>query len=182
MLAVINDNVMSLFKTINPRRYRPFTINDYPNLLGQGIILCKGTFFLKMVGCTYTHCALYSYGTVYESTDPMGVISLPIEDFLANYLTNFNGIAYYRFADYVDIQSIFNKLKGKPYETDALEFIESKYQANTTEDGKSYFCSEFVAEVLQEAGLLPNIRLSNNYTPDDFVNIELVNNSLIRTI
>lgn len=66
------------------------------------------------------------------------------------------------------LKAVVNKYLNRPYETDTSELILSAFRANDRENLKSLFCSELVALVLQDLGLLPNEKLADNYVPADF--------------
>lgn len=63
------------------------------------------------------------------------------------------------------------EMKGRPYEEDEIELIKAAYDGplgRNTEDLRSLFCSELVAEAYQRMGLLSDAQPANEYTPKDF--------------
>lgn len=71
------------------------------------------------------------------------------------------------------LKAVVNKYLSLPYETETSELVLSAFGANTTENLKSLFCSELVALVLQDLGLLSANKLADNYVPADFSNERL---------
>lgn len=156
--------------------YRTYTVADLPPL-GDGLLLCRGSIVLRLLGCKYTHVAIVKDGYVYESIEIIGVTKVPIQEFLNEYLIGYNTVKYVKISQPFDetiLNTTFNKYASKPYETSGEEFIAAKFRLNKKEDKKSYFCSEFVAQMLQDMGLLSGSKLPNNYSPDDFVNLPLI--------
>ncbi len=66
------------------------------------------------------------------------------------------------------LKAVVNKYLNRPYETITSELVLSAFRANTSEDLRSLFCSELTALVLQDLGLLSNVKLADNYVPADF--------------
>jgi hypothetical protein len=129
-----------------------------------------------MFGINYTHSALYSNGVVYQATDGTGVCSLSLKDFMNEYIHHYNQIHFLRLNPSMDVGKLeryYSKVAGLPYETSGEEFAKAKEHLNTKENDKSFFCSEFVAMILQELGILSKGRLADNYTPDDMLSLEL---------
>ena len=63
------------------------------------------------------------------------------------------------------------EFKGRKYETSEIELIKAAYDGpfgRNTEDLRSLFCSELVAEAYQRMGLLSEEKPANEYTPADF--------------
>ena len=68
------------------------------------------------------------------------------------------------------LRKLRRELNGRPYEQDMAEIIKAAYDGpygKNTENLKSLFCSEFVAEMWQAAALL-GPKPSNEYIPEDF--------------
>jgi hypothetical protein len=154
--SIVECNLRKMLRKLMPNKFRRYSLEDIPELKGCGIILCQGTIFLRIFG-RYTHVALYCYHYVYESTDGVGVRRIPISEFLSEYVHSYNKFAIYRFRHDLninDLNRVYNHLRGKAYERNGLEFIKSRAHLNTEEDDTSFFCSEFVARVLQKMGLL----------------------------
>lgn len=68
--------------------------------------------------------------------------------------------------------SLRKKLKNRPYEKSKVELakslIDMGFLSENEEDLSSVFCSELVAEALQEMNVIPQTTPSNEYTPKDF--------------
>jgi len=162
---------------MRPKYYRRFEVSDFPDISKMsGILVCRGTIFLRLLGIHYTHSALYSNGTVYQATDGLGVCSLSFQDFVGEYVHHYNQIHFLRLNpsfNEVELDNCYRKLAGLPYETSGEEFVKAGERANKTESDQSFFCSEFVAKILQEMGILSKKRLPDNYTPDDMLHLEL---------
>jgi hypothetical protein len=82
-----------------------------------------------------------------------------------------------RIEIYKRMLQLRKELQGRPYEKNHLELLMSgvkftdeylSFLLNRQEDLSSIFCSELVAHVYQELGLIGKERYSNQYTPDDF--------------
>jgi hypothetical protein len=162
---------------LRPKYYRRFDISDFPDIREMsGILVCRGTIFLRLLGIHYTHSAIYSKGTVYQATDGTGVCSLSFQDFVGEYVHHYNQIHFLRLNpsfNETDLDNQYRKFAGLPYETSGEEFVKAGERANKTESNQSFFCSEFVAKMLQEMGILDKKRLADNYTPDDMTHLEL---------
>lgn len=82
-------------------------------------------------------------------------------------LNNFTSLEYHR-----GVLNSFRKAHHtKKYEQDKMELIKAAYDGPfglNEEDLSSFFCSELVAELYQELGILDEIVPSNEYTPADF--------------
>ena len=64
-----------------------------------------------------------------------------------------------------------NRVKGKPFNDSKYFMARAKERRNVQNDNLSYFCSQLVAESLQELGILSKPPLgfsSGNYSPSDF--------------
>ncbi len=64
-----------------------------------------------------------------------------------------------------------NRVKGKPFNDSKYFMARAKKRRNVQNESLSYFCSQLVAESLQELGILgkPPLNFSSgNYSPSDF--------------
>ena len=68
----------------------------------------------------------------------------------------------------IDIADFVHQYLATPYKEDKFDMVRAVYRYNTTFDPKSLFCSELVAFVLQQEGLMNTSVLPNNYIPVDF--------------
>lgn len=104
-------------------------------------------------------------------------------------LQNYNGtVAFrqlftyqYQKTEETLITPIVQKYIGRPYECDVSSLIEALSGSNKSADISSIFCSELVAEVLQESKFLSDAMPSNNYLPKHFsteVKLELLKGTL----
>ncbi len=180
--SITEKTLRNILRKAMPNRFRQYSTNDFPNLKGCGIVLCRGTVFLRPF-TKYTHVALFYYGKIYESTDGVGVHCTSVDQFLSEYLHIYNTIDVYRFERDIDIYRLkiyFNYLNGKPYEQNGIEFVKAGLHLNHVEDDTSFFCSEFVVRILQHLGLVSETILANNYRPGDIPHIELIGNRLIK--
>lgn len=66
------------------------------------------------------------------------------------------------------VSQLRHEFKGRPYEQNKIELILAALPGHIDEDLSSLFCSELIAEVLQEIILLSDGRPSNDYNPGDF--------------
>jgi hypothetical protein len=85
-------------------------------------------------------------------------------------LHGYNAVHGFEFIHNVDglkIIEAFSKYKGRPYERSGMEFLRAKLRGNKHANMSSVFCSELVATVLQDVGVLPLKPYANNYSPDD---------------
>ncbi len=76
------------------------------------------------------------------------------------------------------VGELVHNMIGKPYERDLFSLIEVINRASKKRDISSLFCSELVAEVMQELGYLKKDKLSDNYLPKDFsteMTLDLIN-------
>jgi len=158
--------------------FEEFHITDFEGIDGtSGLLFAKGSLALRVVGVKYTHVAIHHNGYVYESTDKFGVRRLTLDDFLSEYVKIYNSIHYYQFnRNYVPEQLIheFKKVEGKPYTTNAHQFMCAKYKCNKIDELKTFFCSEFVAYMLEQMRILNKDILPNNFTPIDFLKVKLI--------
>lgn len=79
------------------------------------------------------------------------------------------------------VGDLVHSLIGKPYEENLVSLVEAIKGKNKKKDISSIFCSELVAEVMQELGYLKNDKLSDNYLPKDFsteMTLSLINAAL----
>ena len=66
------------------------------------------------------------------------------------------------------VLTVVKKFHGVPYERHPFQMLKAVNQENHKEDLTSVFCSELVAQCLQELGILNKEKLSDNYLPKDF--------------
>ena len=69
------------------------------------------------------------------------------------------------------LSALRKEVKGRPYEEYETELIKAAYDGPlgaNTEDLRTLFCSELVAEAYQRMGILSEDPASNEYTPKDF--------------
>lgn len=69
------------------------------------------------------------------------------------------------------LSQLRREVKGREYQKDEVELIKAAYDGpfgENTEDLRSLFCSELVAEAYQRMGLLSEEPPSNEYTPKEF--------------
>ena len=87
------------------------------------------------------------------------------------------------------LQSV-NKYLGVSYEQHPLELIEACSRSNDCSNSSSMFCSELVAQVLQDHGYMDKSIYPNNYIPRDFgklqeslrlLNVSLSDEIVVRT-
>ena len=78
---------------------------------------------------------------------------------------------------YKELFRFRKEVQGKPYEKSKLDLIRSAFDSNKEylsflendeEDLSSLFCSELVAEAYKRMGILDTMKLSSEFTPDDF--------------
>jgi hypothetical protein len=76
--TVLDHLTHSLLEHSSPRKYYPYAKTDFPDLTGRvGAFLCRGSAALRVVGCNYTHAALFVDTTVYQSIEIVGVVETP---------------------------------------------------------------------------------------------------------
>ena len=184
--GAIEKRIRRTLKRIAPNKYRPFIVEDFDDIRGlSGVLLCKGTIFLRLAGCKFTHAAIYHKSWVYESSDGIGVHKLSYEEFIAEYLHGYNEVHFYQFSpgfDQKKFEKEFKKVDGMSYEKHSKEFIRSKHHKNKTQFLDSFFCSQVVAYLLQRMGILSIDILSSNFTPDDFPDADYVNGHTLKRI
>lgn len=91
-------------------------------------------------------------------------------------LANYSGVVAHRQLEFSQIRQNTPKnvnklvydLIGKPYEENLTSLIEALSGSSKKPDVSSLFCSELVAEVLQELGFLDEEIICDNYLPKDF--------------
>jgi len=66
------------------------------------------------------------------------------------------------------LEELMREVHGFPFTLDANRMIRGNYRVNKERYSDSIFCSELVAEAYIRVGLLPEHRLSGNYSPRDF--------------
>ncbi|MEE2750412.1 MAG: hypothetical protein VX519_03210 [Myxococcota bacterium] len=66
------------------------------------------------------------------------------------------------------LEGLMREVHGFPFTLDANRMIRGNYRVNKERYSGSIFCSELVAEAYCRVGLLPEYRLSGNYSPRDF--------------
>jgi hypothetical protein len=79
-----------------------------------------------------------------------------------------------QFPDEDEVTNIINNYIGVPYEKNIKELIGSIEEKNTETKLDNIFCSELVAQILMDLGLLSTKITSNNYLPVDFSEINKI--------
>lgn len=112
-----------------------------------------------------------SIGEVLSGMHPQVQIHT-LQDVLDSYKGNV-GLRKLVSKDKIEVTEFVQAWLGLPYEKRPLELLRAVNASNKKEDSESLFCSEMVALLLKKLELLPEDKLADNYTPKDFVDIQL---------
>lgn len=180
ILTHLNDSLIKLIRLINKNKYHKLSVPDNIKEAKSGsLLLIKNSLILRpFLG--YTHVAMiYTYNDIQYVVTAEPIPSCEVIDINKYFETLYNDISV---VDLYEIQPpydkliednidelhkfVINEIDNKPYEENGMEFIQSSYHSNKTNNLNTLFCSELVVYLAQKFNI-PIAGLPDNYVPDD---------------